>query len=265
MPRTSRITSKTSVYHIMLRSINRQQIFYDEEDYRHFQELLLRYKTICGYSLYAYCIMGNHVHLLIKTGKEPLDTIFRRIGGAFVYWYNMKYERTGHLFQDRYKSEPVNDEKYFWTVLRYILRNPVAAGICSSPARYPYSSAAEYMISEKTITDTEYVLSLREQSALSDYLLHENNDHCMDTEEAACSRCTDKAASLLILQEFGTLSPPAGKPGDRHALSSSISHLLKSGVSIRQLSRLTGISKKIIESSLKNPAPTSTSKKLQNN
>ena len=73
--------------------------------------------------------MGNHVHLLIQEGNETtLGDVFRHIGSAFVYWYNIKYERVGHLFQDRYKSEPVEDEAYLLTVFRYILMNPVKVG-----------------------------------------------------------------------------------------------------------------------------------------
>ena len=64
----------------------------------------------------------------------------RRIGSTYVYWYNLKYQRVGHLFQVRYKSEPVEDDGYFFAVLRYVLRNPVKAGLCVSPADYPYSN-----------------------------------------------------------------------------------------------------------------------------
>ena len=65
--------------------------------------------------------MKNHIHLLIKEGKEPLGEVFRRIGSRFVAWYNWKYERNGHLFQGRYNSEPVESDEYFWAVLVYRL------------------------------------------------------------------------------------------------------------------------------------------------
>lgn len=75
----------------MLRGINRQQVFFDKEDYRVFENILRHYKSICDFRLFAYCIMGNHIHLLIRTGSVPLEKIFKRIGSAFVYWYNCKY------------------------------------------------------------------------------------------------------------------------------------------------------------------------------
>jgi REP element-mobilizing transposase RayT len=74
--------------------------------------------------------MGTHVHLLIKEETEALGKIMKRIGVRYVYWYNRKYERSGHLFQDRYKSEPVDDDGYFMTVLRYIHQNPRKSGLC---------------------------------------------------------------------------------------------------------------------------------------
>ncbi len=108
-------------------------MFEDDEDYIKYLDVLRECKEISGYKLYGYCLMGNHLHLLLKTGKEDLEQIFKRIGARYVYWYNFKYGRSGHLFQDRYKSEPVETDSYIVTVLRYIHQNPVKAGICSDP------------------------------------------------------------------------------------------------------------------------------------
>ena len=78
--------------------------------------------------------MSNHIHLLLKEGEEDLGTLFKRIGASYVYWYNWKYNRTGHLFQDHFKSEPVEDDTYLLTVLRYIHQNPLKAGITHGAA-----------------------------------------------------------------------------------------------------------------------------------
>ena len=125
MPRVAREKSKTGIYHIILRAVNRQIIFEEDEDAIKFLETLERYKETSGYEIYAYCLMGNHVHILLKEGKEDLGVTMRRIGASYVYWYNWKYERVGHLFQDRYKSEVVETEKYLLAVLRYIHQNPL--------------------------------------------------------------------------------------------------------------------------------------------
>ena len=246
MPRRQRMVSLTGIYHIMMRGVNQQQIFFDDSDYRFFMKMLDRYKSICGYQLHAFCLMGNHVHLLMQAGEEPPGCMIKRIGCAFVYWYNAKYERAGHLFQDRYRSEVVNSERYYLTVLRYILRNPVNAGICLSPEEYAYSSAREYLCSEKGITDTGYVGSLMDEKEFRRFVFEENDDKCLDVHTSMKKRCTDLRAKELIYSEFGTYSPLVGKAGERQQLNKSIATLLNEGISMRQLSRLTGISRKII-------------------
>ena len=129
MPRQPRRKSESGIYHIMLRGINQQTIFEDDADYRRFLDTLEKYKAVSGYTVFAYCLMSNHVHLLLKVADEDLDMIMKRIGGSYVFWYNWKYSRRGHLFQDRFKSEPVETDPYFLAVLRYIHQNPVKAKI----------------------------------------------------------------------------------------------------------------------------------------
>ena len=145
MPRQARRKSESGIYHIMLRGINRQVIFEDEEDNLKFLETLKNYKAVSGYKLFAYCLMSNHIHLLLRVEKEYLDLIIKRIAGSYVYWYNWKYKRNGHLFQDRFKSEPVEDDAYFLTVIRYIHQNPIKAGLSKTIDDYKFSSYNEYI------------------------------------------------------------------------------------------------------------------------
>ena len=168
MPRAAREKSQSETYHIMLRGINQQQIFEDEEDYQKFIEIIKNYQAICEYKIFAYCLMGNHVHLLMEFKKEPIEQAFKRIGSKYVYWYNVKYQRKGHLFQDRFKSEPVDDDPYFLTVIRYIHQNPVKAGLCKKVEEYKYSSYGEYLNGSKFI-DTEYVFSVLPKKAFIEY------------------------------------------------------------------------------------------------
>ena len=143
MPRQARKKSNSGIYHIILRGINRQQIFEDSEDYNKFLRVLEECKAISEFDIFAYCLMSNHIHLLLQENKEPIELVMKRIATRFVYWYNIKYQRLGHLFQDRFKSEPVENDEYFLTVVRYIHQNPVKAGICKKPQDYNYSSYNE--------------------------------------------------------------------------------------------------------------------------
>ncbi len=78
------------------------------------------YKELSQYKIYGYCLMNNHIHLLIQEGKEPIAKTMKRIGVSYVARFNRKYDRCGHLFQDRFKSEAVESDEYFLAVLRYI-------------------------------------------------------------------------------------------------------------------------------------------------
>ncbi len=127
MPRSIRNKSESGIYHIMLRGINRQDIFEDEKDIQKLLETIKKYKEISQFEIYAYCIMSNHVHLLIKELGESISDVVKRISSSYVFWYNKRYERCGHLFQERFKSEAVENYEYFLTVLRYIHQNPMKA------------------------------------------------------------------------------------------------------------------------------------------
>jgi REP element-mobilizing transposase RayT len=100
MPRTGRNKSKTKIYHLILRGINKQTIFEDDEDRIKLIQTIQECKYRSSLELYAYCLMSNHIHLLLKEGKEDLGITMRRLGAMYVYWYNWKYDRCGHLFQD---------------------------------------------------------------------------------------------------------------------------------------------------------------------
>ena len=183
MPRTARKISRSNIYHVILRGINRQTIFEDDGDRHYFMTVLQYYKGISGYKLHAFCLMGNHVHLLIEPAGEPLGQIFKRVGVRYVNWYNRKYERSGHLFQDRFRSENVDSEQYYRTVLRYILQNPMKAGLERQPGSWRWSSYLAYRKGAGSITDTQYALDLfGGRDALIRFVLQGNDDLVMDEE-----------------------------------------------------------------------------------
>ena len=133
MTRLARNQSSTNIYHIILRGNNKQQIFLDDEDYTRFLNIVSGYKERYDFMLLAYCLMGNHIHLLIKANEKPLSTIMKSIVVKFVYFYNVKYQRVGHLFQDRFKSEPVETETYLLQVHNFWLRQkPIAVQLSAS-------------------------------------------------------------------------------------------------------------------------------------
>lgn len=252
MPRKAREKSESGIYHIIMRGINRQTIFEDEEDCIQFMQALKKYKEISGYRVYAYCLMGNHVHLLLAIGLEPLEQVMRRLCGSYVYWYNNKYQRIGNLFQDRFKSEPVKDDQYFQTVLRYIHQNPVKAGLVQAGEEYRWSSFGEY-ISQGDIVDRKYALEMisnDKEKAIRifvDYSNEMNDNICLDIDNEPKARITDEEARSIIEKECGIRNAKDLQGFDVITRNKYLRQLKgQYNLSIRQIERLTGINRGVI-------------------
>ena len=249
LPRHARERSETGIYHVMLRGINRQSIFEDDEDKGRLFETLKRYKKVSNYEIYGYCFMDNHVHILLKESTEPISLMIKRISGSYVYWFNWKYERCGHLLQERYKSEVVESDAYFLTVLRYIHQNPVKAGLAKNVTDYKWSSFHEY-IEKPLITEINFALDMfspnrkKAIELFAAYMNEQKNDQCLDYEEKA--RVPDSEIRV-ILAEQGVPDANRLQRLDRQKRDEII-RVLKSveGVTVRQLARITGISKSVI-------------------
>ncbi len=251
MPRGPRRKSGSGIYHVLMRGINRQTIFEDGEDSEKFIQTLQKYREICEYRLFAYCLMGNHVHLLLMEVKEPLETVMRKICGSYVLWYNKKYGRAGHLFQDRFKSEPVENDTYFLTVLRYIFQNPVKAGTVNEIQDYMLSNYTDY-IQGINNTDTEFVLDIfnsnREKAICEfiEFIKKENKDECLEIKEKL--QITDDEAKTIIKDHCNI-----EHAFDLQKLDIDVRNLYlkdikeKYGLSIRQIERITGISRGIVQ------------------
>ena len=246
MPREARTKSRTNIYHVMLRGINQQVIFEEDDDRRFFLHTVKKAKEASGFKLYAFCLMSNHVHLLREEGSEPLEIVFKRIGSGYVKWYNEKYKRTGHLFQDRFRSENVEDERYFRTVFRYILQNPVKGGMAFLPGRYRWSSYLAYERSAGTLTDREYperVFGGRDN--LIEFCNQENDDTAMEENDYAWRIRDDEAIGIMnriskceSVTEFQLL--------DRDLQKIYVREMYLEKLSQNQISRITGMSKKTI-------------------
>lgn len=145
MPRKARKLSSTNIYHVMIRGNRKQDIFLEDEDRFKFIKILKKVKQKGEYELYSFCLMNNHVHLLIKEKNELLSRIMKRVNISYVNYFNQKYKQIGHLFQGRFKSEPIENENYLLAVLSYIHHNPLNAFIINNLEDYPWSSYCLYI------------------------------------------------------------------------------------------------------------------------
>src|SRR4030042_2472899 len=148
MARKPRIEFEGSLYHVITRGNQRQQIFKATEDYERYLKILGDYKARYDFLLYAYVLMGNHVHLLMETKEVPLSKILQGINQSFTMYFNRRYATVGHLFQGRYKAMLCDKEYYFLSLIKYIHMNPVRAARAKSPGEYPWSSHGCCMVHE---------------------------------------------------------------------------------------------------------------------
>ncbi len=157
MPRNCRENQKsyTGIYHVILRSINQQEIFYDDIDRRKF---LKETKEKYHYDLYAYVLMHNHVHLVIMDKEDKLSKIIQSLAISYALYFNKKYNRIGHVFYNRFKSKYIENLPYLLNVIRYIHFNPEKAGICQDSKSY-WSSYHEYFHFSKLV-ETDNVLKM---------------------------------------------------------------------------------------------------------
>lgn len=247
MPRTARSISESGFLHIMIRGLNKQLIFHENNDYEYFIYLMNKTKEKCDVSLHAYCLLPNHAHILLRSLDKQPGKYIQHIGTSYAQHYNKVNERVGHLFQDRYKSEMINTDEYFMAALRYIHYNPVKAGLVKQPEQYSWSSYPEY-IGTNTLTDTQFALSLfGSKKSLINYHKELPNENFMDLNEPnkmSYQEMANLIYSIFPIEEFKKLSPEKQEQQIR-------SIRLKTKATIRQLEYALQISKHYIVKAMK--------------
>lgn len=162
MPRKPRIEFEGAFYHVITRGNQKQKIFKSPADYQKYLQLLTIYKNRYHCCIYAYILMGNHVHMLIETKDAPLSKVFQGVNQSYTVYFNKKYNTVGHLFQGRYKALLCDRENYLLSLLKYIHCNPVRARIVESLSDYPWSSHHAYAGKNNPlgVVDTDQVLRM---------------------------------------------------------------------------------------------------------
>lgn len=131
-----------AIYHVCARGAVRQQIFRDDVDRRRYLDFLARTVRWASWNCLSYCLMGNHVHLLLETPQPNLAAGMMRFHGRYAQWFNRRHELTGHVFERRYEPVRVTTDRQLWTTVAYIVDNPVKAGFCAASLEWPWSSHA---------------------------------------------------------------------------------------------------------------------------
>ncbi len=245
MPRINRVESPTGIYHAMQRGVGKQIIFEDECDYRFYIKKLSEYVSLANIELIAYCLMDNHVHLLVKSGsKEDISNLMHRLGSSYANYYNQKYVHFGHVFQGRFACEIVDSEQYLLSCVRYIHNNPVNAGLAARES-YKWSSYNDYVL-DRGVTNREIIMSIigsvdqfKEFSRIKD-----------DTEVMDCTNqaLTTKDGIEMIKDKYG-YNCEDGSVVNRLCKKERdciLRELKKMGFTAKHIELITGVSRTII-------------------
>ncbi len=256
MARVPRTKSSTGYYHIVLRGNNRSTIFFDNQDRLTFLEYLSKQKDKGLLVINAYCLMSNHIHILLQDTGNNLTTAMRSICTSYALYINKKYQRTGHLFDNRYRSETIDDERYLFAVLRYIHQNPVKAGICSKVEEYRWSSDKYYRNADNTKLVSTNILDFinkNKSAAISNYIrlmqIPEGNKFLDILDDPL----TESEIKDIIKQELSKAGIANIKDDrTRDNLARLVSSLHKNnGISIRKIASTLGVSKGFVQNLLK--------------
>ena len=162
MPRQARLDAPGVLHHVMVRGIERTALFRDDRDRVDFVARLARLTAAGAWRVYAWALLGNHAHLLVRTGDRPLARTLRSLLTGYAGAFNRRHGRTGHLFQNRYKSIVVEEERYLLELVRYLHLNPLRAGLVRELRaldRYPWTGHSGLLgVVERPWQDTGMIL-----------------------------------------------------------------------------------------------------------
>jgi len=152
MPRSARLLLDNVCYHVITRGNQRQKVFLKDEDSIRYLEILSKYKKRYNFAVYGYCLMPNHVHLILDPDtRDNLAKIMQAVNQSYTRYFNFQYKKSGHLWQGRFKSMVIHKDEYLLDCVKYIELNPLRAKIVDSPLDYQWSSYKSRIIGTKNV------------------------------------------------------------------------------------------------------------------
>ena len=253
MSRPPRPRSESDTYHVYTRGTGRQIIYEDDDDRRAFLSMLASSASKTNAELFAYCLMSNHYHLVVRCDYDVLPRLCFALNRNYATYFNSIHGRTGHLFQSRYSSQPINDDSYFLAAVRYVHRNPVEAGITRT-CSYPWSSYDAYCrrciiqpgcFMQLPLNTTKTPDMLGGMKAFEEFHLHAGKEIFADDHARPCTLSQQEmiAVARAALNGFDPANLKMLDKPDRNRglLLLKSTHLTQS-----QIAQLTGLSQSIV-------------------
>lgn len=253
MPRTRREESPSGVYHVIIRGAGRHLLFEDDYDRRFFLSRLFRYANDYSALLLAWCLMENHVHILFRLEIEDLMVLMRSLNTSFARFFNDRHGHVGPVFQDRYKSIPVKTDAQLLETVRYIHCNPQSAGI-GKYSEYEWSSYMSYLSGS---VQKEAILVIRMLGGIDRFASFHEDSRGSQEVKGVQSPDYNLSPKRRLLPDEQAIMKAKELYGDEFMASiarlpkvernAAITHLRGIGLSVRQIERLTGIGRGIIQ------------------
>lgn len=241
MPRQARERANSGFYHVVLRGNGRQVIFEDDRDRRDFLEGLREHSAASGVRVIAWCLMDNHVHLIVEDGEEALSEMLQRLSGEYAQRFNRRSGHAGHVFESRFKSHAIEDDGYLLQAVRYVHNNPAKAGICATDD-YAWSSYGEYLGRRRAYGDvvaaTSLVLELC--GGVEGFVVFSREGGGTYYFDGG-RRIPDGEMGEVARSFLGDVEPREVGSLPRPERNLLLRGLRQSGLSVRQIERLTGI------------------------
>ena len=189
----------------MTRGNNKEAVFKNEWDKEKLIDILKKVMDVEKCKIHGYCIMDNHLHLLIDENGQEISRIMKRINVSYAMYYNERYDKIGHVFQDRYKSKNIEDDQYLLAVLRYIHNNPLKPKMADVVGAYQWSSYNAYINGENDLIDSEYILGLFDEDkekAIRRFMeFHEYEDDHIYLEDREEQRAFEENRAWDIVED----------------------------------------------------------------
>ncbi|MBD3809708.1 MAG: transposase [Sulfuricurvum sp.] len=253
MPRRPRV-ELSGFHHIINRGVNKSEIYMCDEDYDMF--LIIVCKACKNYRviLHDYCLMSNHYHLLIESELENLSLFMKHINSNYAIYVNKKYKRSGHFWQGRFYSRYINDEAYFYTLVKYIEHNPIEVGMAQNVGEYPYTllwalknktTPIECSLHSKLIDEIKYI------DSFIGLTLNEEDIKTLHTIEKQKVLLNENMKSLAYTR---SLDSHFKDISTKLLRDTAIHYALKDGYTQAQIARHLGISRARISQIIKKSA-----------
>lgn len=237
MPRAPRAVAESGFYHVILRGNGKQVLFEDDADNRAFLELLTKWSGRCGVRVLAWCLMENHVHLVLEDPDRSLSEMMQRLAGDYAQRFNRRTGHVGHVFESRFKSCALEDEPYLLQAVRYVHDNPQKAGICPA-SEYRWSSYHEY-VGQGEVADTALVLELL--GGVDGFVAYSEEGRPRSYRFDRRSRVPDDEMGDVARLVLGDVPAREVAALPKPARNEALRGLREMGLSVRQIERLTGV------------------------